>query len=193
MKPRSAPELLANLRNRTTGHLESAQQLLALDDPTLHQRPRPDAWNAVECLAHLNHYGDYYLPEIRRRIAAAPRGKAPDTFTSSRLGNYFATSLKPGPKSPKINTFKNANPTLLPTPPDRSVIEEFIRQQQDLLDLLDRAAAVNLTKTKTGISLTRFIKLRLGDTLRVVIYHNWRHIEQALRAAGVAKNSSRVA
>jgi hypothetical protein len=51
-----------------------------------------------------------------------------------------------------------------------------------MLELLEAARTVDLTRTKTGISITNLIKLRLGDTLRVVVYHNWRHIEQAQRA-----------
>ncbi len=48
-----------------------------------------------------------------------------------------------------------------------------------LLDVLDMSKKVNLTKTKTGISISKWLKLRLGDTFRVVIYHNQRHILQA--------------
>jgi hypothetical protein len=33
--------------------------------------------------------------------------------------------------------------------------------------------------------LTKFLKLGLGDTLRVVIYHNERHLAQAIRAVEV--------
>jgi hypothetical protein len=47
--------------------------------------------------------------------------------------------------------------------------------------LLDKAKNVSLGKTKTGISISKLIKLKLGDTFRFVIYHNIRHIEQAKR------------
>jgi hypothetical protein len=42
-----------------------------------------------------------------------------------------------------------------------------------------KAQKVDLTKVKTAISLSKFIKLRLGDTLRFLVYHNERHILQA--------------
>ncbi|MFT7120352.1 MAG: hypothetical protein ACJAZ9_000525 [Neolewinella sp.] len=179
MKARSSTDLLRKLTDRTRQNLAAAETLLALDDKSLHLRPRPDAWNALECLAHLNHYGDFYLPEIRRQIKGSKHPVAKDTFTSSRLGNYFAAGMKPGPKTKKISTFKNANPINFSVAPDRSVIKEFVRQQHETLELLTLAANIDLTKTKTGISITNLIKLRLGDTLRVVVYHNWRHIEQA--------------
>ena len=38
---------------------------------------------------------------------------------------------------------------------------------------------VNLDKIKTAISISKLIRLKLGDTFRVLIYHNERHIKQA--------------
>ncbi|MEM9928960.1 MAG: DinB family protein [Bacteroidota bacterium] len=184
MQPRSASELLYRLTERTHQNLEAGQHFLALDDATLHLRPRPNAWNVLECLAHLNHYGDYYLPEIRRRIQTTKYDRPQDTFTSSRLGNYFAAGMKPSNKMRKISTFKSADPVNFEPTPTRDAIREFIRQQEEMLELLKLAAQVDLTRTKTGISITNLIKLRLGDTLRVVVYHNWRHVEQAFAAAG---------
>jgi len=185
MKSRSAKDLLAKLTERTRSNLAAGRDFLALDDATLHLRPRPDAWNTLECLAHLNFYGDYYLPEIRKQIKATKYRSDTETFTSSWLGNYFATGMKPGPQTRKINTFKKANPLNFDPVPDRSAIEKFIRQQEDILDLLPLASQVDMTRTKTGTSLSDLVRLRLGDTLRVVIYHNWRHVEQAQRACAV--------
>lgn len=57
----------------------------------------------------------------------------------------------------------------------------FIGQQQQLLKLLQAARMVNLNKVKTRISISRFVKIKLGNTFRFVIYHNQRHILQAKR------------
>ena len=185
MTAKDTPDLLQRLTERTERNLAAGHRFAALTSDQLHLRPRPDAWNALECLAHLNHYGDYYLPEIRRRIDTTKHRTPAPTYTSSWLGNKFAAGMKPGPKTTKVRTFKSANPVNFGLAPDRSAIDEFIRQQEETLELLDKAAAVDLTKTKTGISITRLLKLRLCDTLRVVVYHNWRHVEQAERAAGL--------
>lgn len=182
MQPRSSKDLLEALTERTRENLRIAETFLALPSSTLHQRPRPDAWNALEALAHLNKYGDFYLPEIRQRMSATKHNRPAATFTSSWLGNKFAAGMKPGPKTRNISTFKNADPRNFGQEFDPKTIREFIRQQEEMLELLQLAARVDLTRTKTGISISNLIKLRLGDTLRVVIYHNWRHVEQALRA-----------
>ena len=36
-------------------------------------------------------------------------------------------------------------------------------------------------KTRIPISINKWIKIKLGDTFRFVIYHNERHIQQAKR------------
>lgn len=189
MKPRNTTQLLAKLTERTTNNLAVGQQFLALEPASLHRRPRPTAWNALECLAHLNHYGDYYLPEIRQRIKETKHDQARATFTSSWLGNKFAAGMKPGAQTRNVTTFKSADPRNYGKEFGRETVVEFVRQQEEMLELLGLAARVDLTRTKTGISISNLVKLRLGDTLRVVIYHNWRHVEQALRAVGAVQQS----
>ncbi|WP_353127995.1 DinB family protein [Parapedobacter pyrenivorans] len=176
-----AEALLTELEELTRKHLHEAERLAGLTEATLNAKPDAGGWSALECLEHLNRYGDFYLPEIAKRLDTAKA--APDSvYRSGWLGQYFAESMKPKPKLNRMKTFKSmdpANSTL-----DGSVISRFIRQQQQLLVLLDRARRVHLGKVKTAISITPLIKLRLGDTLRVVIYHNERHIQQAQRAIG---------
>lgn len=62
---------------------------------------------------------------------------------------------------------------------DKSTIDRFIVQQQKMLELLIKSKSVSLNKTKTSISISNFIKLKLGDTFRFVINHDTRHIIQA--------------
>ena len=185
MQARPTADLLRKLTKITERNLAAAETLLALPTATLHQRPRPESWNALECLAHLNHYGDFYLPEIRRAIAATRYAQPQSTYTSGWLGNKLAAGMKPGPKTRKVKTFKSADPVRFADKADLPVIKEFIRQQRDTLELLRAAAGVDLTRTKIGTSISRFLKLRLADGLRTVVYHNWRHVEQAQRAANV--------
>src|SRR5690606_40886810 len=102
------------------------------------------------------------------------------TFKSSWLGNYVAKSMLPKEKLNKMKTFKSMDPA--GSDLNKNVLNRFIAQQNTLLDLLEAARKVSLTKTKTGISITPWLKLRLGDTFRVVIYHNLRHVLQAEKA-----------
>ncbi len=75
-----------------------------------------------------------------------------------------------------MKTFADKNP--LNSHLDRKVLEEFVEQQDTLLDLLERSKKVNLNKVRVPISISRWIRLKLGDTFRFVIYHHLRHIRQ---------------
>ena len=60
-----------------------------------------------------------------------------------------------------------------------TTLNRFLEQDQLLQSLLRQALTADLTKIKTAISLSKFIKLRLSDTLRFYVYHIERHIGQA--------------
>ena len=170
-----AEVLLEDLKKRTLEVIKGVENYLTLDDKTLNFKPSEESWSILECVEHLNRCGDFYLPEIRQRIAESK--SKPEEFKPGLLGDYFAKSMLPKEKLNKMKTFKVMNPA--GSKLDRKVLEKFIGQQKTTLELLEKAALVSLTKTKTSISISSWIKLRLGDTLRVVIYHNQRHLVQA--------------
>ena len=172
-------ELLSDLSSRTRQHISIAEEFEKRSFEDLIQRPAPGSWNVLECFQHLNLYGDFYLPEIEKEIRESkypPQG----VFKSGFLGNYFAQSMLPKEKLNKMKTFRDKDPIDIDL--DTNVVTEFLRQQQQMLYLLRAAAKVDLNKTKVATSISKFIRLSLGDTFRVVVYHNQRHLEQALRA-----------
>ena len=77
----------------------------------------------------------------------------------------------------KMKSPKDKNPSASKLGP--TTIQRFLKQQELLKKLLQQAETKDLTKSKTPISISKWIKLRLGDTLRFVVYHNQRHIAQA--------------
>ncbi|MEN7548701.1 DinB family protein [Rapidithrix thailandica] len=152
-------------------------KLKELTKDALNWKINPESWSILECIEHLNLYGDFYLPGIEERMTNG-RDLAPsDEFNSGLLGNYFANSLLPKEKLNKMKTFKDKDPA--GSDLELSTLDRFIRQQLKTLELLEKAKKVNLTRIKTSISITKLLKLRLGDTFRVLIYHNQRHLVQA--------------
>lgn len=184
----NAELLITDLIDRTEQIILRVEAWKNYSDLILNGRPSSDSWSAMECLEHLNRYGDFYIPEISERMQNSVKDREASKFTSSMLGEYFAKSMLPKEKLNKMKTFKSMNPSLSGIRPE--VKTEFIDQQRRLLKLLDRAKEVDLTRTKTSISISKWIKLRLGDTLRVVVYHNERHIVQAEKAIAQAKEQS---
>ncbi len=171
----STSDLLDELKNRTREHMQYAEMLLHKPENDLNFRISPDSWSVLECLEHLNRYGDFYIPELTNTISGSGTVSQP-FFKAGILGNYFAKSMFPKEKLNKMKTLKSMNP--IHSQLNRSVVKEFIKQQKQLLELLEKAGNVDLEKVKTGISISKIIKIKLGDTFRFVIYHNERHMEQ---------------
>src|SRR5690554_7675228 len=78
----------------------------------------------------------------------------------------------------KFRAPRNLNPTLNPELIDHSAVINFIKHQEELITILEQAENVNLKKVKVPISISKIVRLRLGDALMFVIYHNERHIQQ---------------
>lgn len=176
-------DLINELTVQTQSIAAYAETLKGRSLEQLNYRASTDSWSALECLQHLNLYGRFYIPELTQRLNHAGSAKTPQQFfKSSWLGNYFAKSMLPKEQLNKMKTFKEMNP--IHSQLDVSVIDEFIDQQQQMLRLLERGKTTDLTRTKVSISISKWIKLRLGDTFRFVIYHNMRHIQQAKRVLG---------
>ncbi len=182
MKARSAPELLEALDLRHRQNIALAQDLQQLPTEGLAQRPRPNAWSALEAVEHVNIWNGDYLP--RMEAVLQDHGTDPqETFTSTRIGNFFAASVKPGEKSRKIPTLKKLNP--IHRDLDRRVLDHWLHNAERLTVLLEKARSADLNELRIKTVLTSLIRMRLGDVLRMMVYHDWRHLEQAGRAAAV--------
>lgn len=168
-------DLISELTDITTLLIKEATYFKTLSVDHLNQKKDNTSWSVLECIEHLNRYGEFYIPEIKYRIQISNYTYEP-YFKTGILGNHFSKSMKYKPKLNTMKTFKSMNPIGSDVSPE--VITTFIEHQNQLLTILDSCKSINLTKTKTAISISKLIKLRLGDTLRVVVYHNHRHIIQ---------------
>lgn len=169
-------ELVQDLKSRTEEVIAEAKKFQSLENEQLNWKASPEKWSILECYEHLNRYADFYTNEIANKINTGKKATN-GIFKSGWLGEYFAKSMLPKEKLNTMKTFSNMNP--VGSQLKKNVLDKFIGHQEKMLLLLDQAEAINLSKTKTGITISNWIKLRLGDTFRVVIYHNQRHTVQA--------------
>ncbi|WP_428224259.1 DinB family protein [Flavobacterium sp.] len=167
--------LVQQLADIIKEQMDFAQQLLLLDDEQLQKRSHSKAWNILECLEHLNLYSAYYLPEISLGMQNSTAAASKE-FRSGWLGNYFANSMLPKAKVSKMKTFKDKDPFGLPL--KRAVIEEFLSNQKKYEEILQLCQNKNLKKIRIKISISRWISLSLGDTLRFIVNHQIRHFAQ---------------
>ena len=168
-------ELIKELLDVTLRNRKEVESLKKLSTENLNSKISKQSWSILECIEHLNRYGDFYIPEIKEKISKS-KYKETEVFKSGMLGNYFAMSMLPKEKLNKIKTFTSMNP--INSVFEREVLDKFIEQQIQIINLLNLAKTVDLNRVKTSISISKWIKLKLGDTLRVLIYHNWRHMVQ---------------
>lgn len=182
----SSQALLHQLRQQTEHFIELAiSQWQMIPHTSFARQPAVGKWSANECLQHLNSYGRYYLPAIEKAIEKAKENaEAPaSTFHTGWLGHYFTEMMLPnasGKPAKKMKAPKSSQPTSILE--SHAVISEFIDQQEKLLQLLEAAADVNLNTIRIPISISKLIKLKLGDTFNFLIAHQNRHVLQAQRA-----------
>jgi hypothetical protein len=174
-------EVLSDLTARTRAIVEYTEKVLMnSSENLLKQRISDDKWNVLECLHHLNLYSDFYLPVFEREINMSRiNGSKPrQYFSSGPIGKFFYQSMLPKDgKIKPMSTFKDKNPVGMELP--ENVTEEFLNNQRQFLEILKQAALVDLEKTRIPVTITRFVRLKLGDALRFNIYHNERHVNQA--------------
>lgn len=176
IKNMNAQQLREELIQLTQENIAKVTALQEFAIEKLTEKKSPESWSVLECIEHLNRYGKFYIPEISNQITKSKHKKS-KTFKSGWLGNYFAKSMLPKEKLNKMKTFTSMNP--LNCSLDKNVLTLFLHQQKQILKLLEESAKTDLSKVKISISISKWIKLRLGDTFRIVIYHNIRHILQA--------------
>ncbi|MDH7464056.1 DinB family protein [Chitinophagaceae bacterium 26-R-25] len=177
----SSKSLLQQLKTDVIDVLEAVQKSYAhLPENMLLTQPAAGKWSIAQVMEHMNTYGRYYLLAIEKTIdkAALLNNKNTASFVPGWLGDYFTKMmLKPAKmKTPS----KHIPPAKLNA---KEVVEEFMEQQRYLLLLLSKAENIDLGKWRIPITLTKLIKLKLGDTFRFLIAHEQRHMIQIKNAA----------
>ena len=178
--------LLDQLSTEIKGIIEEAN--LRFNDLRINQlvwKPGDNIWGINEVLEHVNLFGRYYLVEIQNKIDHAnPSEKVNDPlFRSGFWGKLITKSMGLDENQNvkmKMKTGKGYNPTIDQIM-NNEVFKEFIRQQEQLLHLLEAARNVNLKRIKIPVSIFKVLKRRLGDCFAFIVAHNKRHLVQAKR------------
>ena len=175
--------ILEELQADVRGLILTASYLQKEDPELLLMTPSAERWSVMQILEHLNSYGRYYLPAIEKSLRLNTRPK--ETFSPGWFGNYFTKIMKPGANGRIRNKMTSPKdhrpPASLQVKP---VMEDFMNQQQQLLNLLEKAKQKDIGGIRTPISISRFIKLKVGDTFRFLIAHEQRHFVQIASTIG---------
>lgn len=175
-------ELIKTVSNITQENIDAINKLVGnLNEDQLKWRPDQGFWNISEVLSHLNEYSRYYQPTFKKKIANTRFTGTKEAFVSSPLGRSAWKSMKLGNAKNikrKFKAQKGYNPSI-----DSSLLtgreyEDFIKHQADLQSIVELAQSVNMKRVKIPISISKIVRLRLGDALLFVVYHNERHVQQ---------------
>jgi hypothetical protein len=150
--------------------------------------PEEGKWSAAQALEHLNMYSRYYLPAIEKSMVHIPK-EVNAWFVPGFFGEYFTKMMMPR----NVFEIKNRMKTMKAFRPDRggnveAVFKEFFEHQKKLLQLLEIARKRNMEQVRVPTSISKFIRLKLGDMFRFLVAHEQRHMIQArnaIRATGV--------
>lgn len=186
MKKIKTQDLLESLKGDSRQIILETNYLLHEDPEVLIQQPEEAKWSVAQIVEHLNSYGRYYLPLIEKSFGKLHHPK--EYYKAGLLGDYFAKSMLPkknGQITNKMQAPRNHRPAI--DVDNNKVIQEFLQQEHLLLDLLEKAAETNLEKVRIPISISRYIKLQLGDTFRFLVAHHQRHFVQAHNALRTVK------
>lgn len=172
----SRSELLNDLSADIRAMLLSAEKLKLLDNHAINQLRSDGGWSVAQAFNHLNIYSSFYLNVFERALGRP--GKADGEYKSGWLGDYFTRIMLPqqnGKQFRKMKAPLSARPG--PGPFGNDVIEQFISDQHRLLDIVHKARTSDLG-TRIPISLTKMIRLKLGDGFRFFVAHERRHLAQ---------------
>lgn len=133
-------------------------------------------WSILQCLDHLNSYGLYYLPRIESALGKSLRSDG-EFYKSGWLGDYFTRIMAPETSKKKYKAFKGHIPSEELDP--SAVLTEFLRQEDLLLSFVRQARGIDPALVRIPVSISPWIRLKLGDTLRFIVAHNKRHLLQA--------------
>jgi hypothetical protein len=182
-------DLINQLQADVKQIIAAAEHLQTADPVKLNYSPAEGSWSVAQVLEHLNAYNRYYLPAIEKSMIHISKDTSA-WFVPGFWGNYFTKTMMPK----NVYEVKNKMKAMKSYTPSKglnveAVFKEFFQHQNKLLQLLDVARRRNMNSIKVPISISKLIRLKLGDTFRFLIAHEQRHMIQArnaIKAVGVS-------
>lgn len=144
----------------------------------LNWSPVPGAWSIGQCLEHLHHANEVYLPPIAKALDARSPSPVQD-ITPGWLGRRFirdyidpSTQKRPHQAPGKIAPASRV---------DASVLDRFLRSNEAARDLVRRASAYDVNRIRFVNPFVPILRLTVGTGLEIVWKHQRRHLLQADR------------
>lgn len=178
--------LLADLRSRIQAHQHTVMDSFRpLDEAILTQIPAWGEWSILQCFDHLNQTHAYYNAKIGPALETPVQARShndtdrdtdrnADRYAPSFWGRiYMFFAFNPRFSFPAAAEIAPA------AAPPADTFSRYLHNQTALLRVLDAVADVDLSRTR--IPIKRGVSFNLGDCLKILVYHDALHIDQATR------------
>lgn len=189
MKKFKSEELIDKLESDIKQIIAAAEHLRTADPIKLNYTSNQDSWSVAQTIEHLNMYNRHYLPLIEKSMVHITKDISA-WFIPGFWGNYFTRMIAPTNVYEirnRMKTLKNFTPTVGLNVD--AIFNEFLQHQNKYLHLLEVARRRNLNNIRIPITISRFIRLKLGDIFRFLVAHEQRHMIQArnaVKAVGIS-------
>ena len=146
----------------------------------LNWKPSPESWSIGQCLDHLLVADCLYFPMLKKITEGnyhmsfwekwSPFGKF--------MGHMLVTQVQEQPRR-KMNAPKIFLPSTSNI--DAGIYERFSKHLDTLLEYIALCKSIDVDKTRITSPVSKFITYNLRDAFRLLIQHEHRHLNQALR------------
>ena len=189
MKKFKSEELIDQLEQDIRQIIAAAEHLKTADPIKLNYTSKEGTWSVAQTLEHLNLYNRHYLPHIEKSMVTITKHLSA-WLVPGFWGNYFTRMISPTNVYEIKNKMKTGK-AFIPSKGENvdAVFSEFLQHQNKNLHILEVARRRNLNNIRIPVSISRFIRLKLGDILRFLVAHQQRHMIQArnaLKAVGIS-------
>lgn len=143
------------------------------------KQPKTGGWSVGECFEHMNILGRGYVANLQKAVADGRKknltgsGKVKYGFFAQK----FISSMEP-PYKMKLKT-TSAMQTKNKNLSKENVLAEFLKIQDELLEILKSAQGLDFKKIKAPSMFFRLFKMNVGEWLASMASHERRHLWQA--------------
>lgn len=139
-------------------------------------RPFPNKWSVLECIDHLNKANHPYLKGLEKAILNLPQAPSEPmkfTFMGSILNGYVNPDTRKTKPAPAPGVSKPDSKL------DPSSVFKRYRDNLERFDHIFEGLADKDINKKVVPSLLPILKVRSGEALHLLCWHNRRHMIQA--------------
>ncbi len=176
-----SPALAAVTREFHDAQKDAQRLVDSVSEGEWNRKPAPGRWSVAECISHLNLTNQAYLPLIREAIERGNRDRSakrmPRVPRLDITGWLLCRIMEPPVRRLKSKTLPGFSPSA--TADRLSILERFNQLQGNLLEELEAADGLNLSRLKIASPFNPRIRYNLYSCFRILAAHERRHLWQA--------------